>query len=67
MTTVVFSNFFFQKIRMRKDVSCYKLKKKKHTTGTIRKSNIKIVERSKIDTPNKYLTIHFPGLEQALQ
>jgi hypothetical protein len=36
--------------------------------GTIPKSNIKIVERGKIDTlKNKYMTAHFPGLEQALE
>ena len=29
---------------------------------TIRKSNIKIVERGKFDTPNtKYMAAHFPG------
>ena len=31
-----------------------------HSVGTIQKSNIKIVERGKIDIP----TSHFPGLVQ---
>jgi hypothetical protein len=35
---------------------------------TVPKPNIKIVERGKIDTiKNKYMTAHFPGLEQALK
>ena len=39
-----------------------------HRIETIPKSNIKIVERGKIDTiKNKYMTAHFPGLEQALE
>ena len=39
--------------------------KKIITLGTIPKSNIEIVERGKIDTPN--MPAHFPGLVQALQ
>ena len=35
--------------------------------GTIPKSNIKIVERGKIDTPTTQMTAHVPGLVQALQ
>jgi hypothetical protein len=42
-----------------------KKKKKYHTFGEIPKSNIKIVERGKINTPNKRITAHFPGLVQA--
>ncbi len=39
-----------------------------HRIETIPKSNIKIVERGKINTiKNKYMTAHFPGLEQALK
>ena len=39
-----------------------------HTVGTVPKSNRKIAEKSKIDTPstNKQ-TSYFPGLVQALQ
>jgi len=44
-----------------------KKNKKYHSVGTILKSNIKIVGRGKIDTPNKYMTAHYPGLVQALQ
>ena len=41
--------------------------KKYHTAGTIQNSNIKIVERDKINTlTRKYMTVHFPGLVQAL-
>jgi hypothetical protein len=40
--------------------------KKYHTVGTITKSNIKIVERGKIDTLSHKYT-HFPGLVQMLQ
>jgi len=39
---------------------------KYHTVGTITKSNIKIVERGKIDIrTQKYITDHFPDLVQA--
>ena len=44
--------------------------RKYHTVGTVPKSNRKIVERGKIkiDTPtHKYMTVHCPGLVQALQ
>jgi hypothetical protein len=36
--------------------------RKKNTVGIIPKSNIKVVEKGKIDTlTHKYLTAHFPG------
>ena len=35
-----------------------KLKKKYHTVGTVPKSNIKIIERGKIDTPNTLMHDH---------
>ena len=39
-----------------------------HSVGTILKSNIKTVERGKIDTLNTQIhDPHFPGLVQALQ
>jgi hypothetical protein len=40
-----------------------------HTVGIFPKFNRKIVERGKIDTSktHKYMTDHFPDLEQALQ
>jgi len=40
---------------------------KYHKVGTIRNSNIKIVERGKIDTPNTQIhdRSHFPCLGQA--
>jgi len=42
--------------------------KKCHTVGTVPKSNIKISERGKIDTPSiQNMTTHFSGLERALQ
>ena len=45
-----------------------KLKNKKyHTVGTVPKHRGKITERDKIDTLNKYTTVLFPGLVQALQ
>jgi len=51
-----------------------KRQKKYHIVRTIAKSNIKIIERGKIDTNNtqihdvthNYVTAHFPGLVQAL-
>jgi hypothetical protein len=39
-------------------------KQKYHTVRTVPKSNI---ERDKIDSPNTYMTAHFPGLEQSPQ
>ena len=42
--------------------------KKYHTVGTIPKSNIKIIERGKIDTTNIQIhDSHFPGLVWVLQ
>ena len=42
--------------------------KKTNTVGTIPKSNIKIVQKGKIDSLNtKIHGFHFPGLAQALQ
>ena len=39
------------------------MEKKYHTLGTIPKSNIKIVEKGKGDTPtHKYKTAYFPGI-----
>ena len=38
--------------------------KKYHTVGTIPKSNIKIVERVKINFPSTQTLSHFPGLVQ---
>ena len=35
-----------------------------HTVGTVSKSNRKIVEKGKINTP--YMSAHFPGLAQSL-
>jgi NADPH-dependent 7-cyano-7-deazaguanine reductase QueF len=49
---------------------CIKMKNKLcHTVATIPKSNIKIVERGRIDTHSTqtYMTTHFPGLVQTLQ
>jgi hypothetical protein len=44
------------------NVSVENQKQKKPTVGIIPKSNIKIVEKSKIDTlSHKYLTAHFLG------
>jgi len=40
--------------------------KKYHTVGAIPKSNIKIVERGKIDIPNTRIVIH-ESLEQFIQ
>jgi hypothetical protein len=45
-----------------------KNEKNDQTVGTIPKSNIKIVERGKIDTlTHKYTTTHFPASVHALQ
>ena len=45
--------------------NCIKMKYKKyHTAGTIPKSNIKIAERGKIDTPNTKIheySLYWPG------
>ena len=48
---------------------CNQMKNKKyHTVGIVPKSNIKIVERDKIDTlTHKYMTAHFPCLVKVLQ
>jgi len=46
------------------------MKKKYHTIGTIPKSNIRNVERDKIDTPNTqihyYITVNLPDLVKRL-
>jgi len=42
------------------------MKKKYHSVGIIPESNIKIVEQSKIDTPNRQ-SLTFSGLAQALK
>jgi len=39
-----------------------KNKQKYHTVGTIRKSNVKIVQRGKTPVTHRYMTVHFPGL-----
>jgi hypothetical protein len=45
-----------------------KQKQKYHTVGTVPKSIRKIVRnKGKIDTANKYMIAHYPGLIQALQ
>ena len=36
--------------------------KKYHTVGTVLKTNKKMLEGGKIDTPNTYMTTHFPAL-----
>ena len=47
---------------------CNKMKSKKyHFVGTVQKSNRKIDENANsISLTYKYMTAHFPGLEQAL-
>jgi hypothetical protein len=62
--------FFFLDL-LRSDISVNRnnrIKKTTNNVGTISKSNIKIVERGKMDTAKKkYMNTHFPGLVQALQ
>jgi hypothetical protein len=49
------------------DVNEHQMKKKYHNVRIIPKSNIKIVERVKIDTPNIYIHVHDRSLCHLIQ